>query len=232
MSQIIDEKDQPIRMSNLTLPKEYQGQYLFCFPDLLNAILKYGPITVVPTMMTRKSVLEKVGNFNWKQFCDAADIDLYLRMTQIGPIGIIDELLHKYRVFSNKDGVHIEKSRTHPAYFFLALDYWLSIPEVRKIVEPDALFRYEIQRSSDDIIRAKNMFTMSKYPESYTLLKSIVSRRAFTAGLIKRPFGYQFMLGLLLLITLRTGLGNISHYLYTRYYNPFREKNRFKPISK
>jgi hypothetical protein len=133
---------------------------------------------------------------------------------------------------SNKDGVHIEKSRTHPAYFFLALDYWLSIPEVRKIVEPDALFRHEIQRSSDDIIRAKNMFTMSKYPESYTLLKSIVSRRAFTAGLIKRPFGYQFMLGLLLLITLRTGLGNISHYLYTRYYNPFREKNRFKPISK
>lgn len=232
MSQIINEKDLPIRMKNFTLPKEYKGKHLFSFPDLFNAALKYGTITVVPTMMARKVVLDQVGNFNWQQFCSAADIDLYLRMAQVGPIGIIDEPLHKYRQTLQQETKLYNNSRTHSAHFFLALDHHLSIPDARWQAMDEALFYYELQRTSDDITRAVNMVVLGNYSEALDLLNSVFGRKEYHAGLHKKKYMRHFFLTLLLFGVLRCGLGRLAGNFYRKYYRPWRQQRQIRPLIK
>jgi len=209
MSQTIDEQDRPIRMGNLKLPKEYRDKELFSFPDFFNAVLKYGTITVVPTMMTRKTVIEKVGNFNWQQFCSAADIDLFLRMAQIGPIGIINEPLHLYRISSQQGSAQINKYRTHLAHFFKAIDYYLNSTKVRKLVKREALNMYSMYRSADQVLCAINLVLEDRITEASNLLGEVISWGAFLVAYHKPLQLVKLTFGVVLMATLRLGMGKI-----------------------
>ena len=210
MSQIIDEKDRPIRMSNFTLPKEYQGQDIFPFPDLFNAVLKYRTITVVPTMMTRKVLLDKVGNFNWRQFCSAADIDLYLRMAQIGTIGIIDEPLHKYRISPQQGTTLIDKSRTHLAHFFWVMDYWLSQTDMNQFVESSARSMYDMYRASDHVRCAMNMLVLKQPNEAKKMLKKALKVRHLYSAVQRPRKLFVLVFGYLLLWSIYFGAGPLA----------------------
>lgn len=209
-SQRIDEKDRPIRLGNITLPNEYKGKDIFSFPDLFNAALKYGTITVVPTMMARKSVLDKVGNFNWQQFCSAADIDLYLRMAQVGHIGIIDEPLHRYRISPQQGTNVVDKSRTHLAHFFWVMDSWLAKPGMHQFTESSARKIYEMYRAADHVVCAMNYLLQGEQHQAKTLLsKELKLSHIITA--MQRPQKLKSLLsGIVFLWCIRLGLGTFS----------------------
>jgi len=218
MTQTIDEKDRPIRKGCTALPIEYKGRMSFEFPVLFNAVLKYTNFLVVPTIMTRKVVLDKVGNFNWQQFCSAADIDLYLRMTQIGPIGVIDEPLHRYRIFPQQGTNLINKSRTHLAHFFWVMDSWLSNKEMHKFTESSARKFYEMYRASDHVLCAMNYLLLKQRNQAKVLLLKELKLSHFITT-IQRPRKLKTLLsGIVLLWSIRLGLGTLAgRCLYKAY---------------
>jgi len=231
MSERINEKDQPIRVGNLKLPKEFKGQDLFSFPELFNAVLKYGTITIVPTMMARKSILDKVGNFDWQQFYSASDIDLYLRIAKIGPIGIIDEPLHKYRLSPTQGSNSINKTRTHLAHFFWVLDAWLSNNENNQVVKPINYKIYKLNRVVDQISSAKNLLIMGKHNQAgIMLIKELKLTHFFTA--FQQPVNLTPLIGgIIMLVSIKLGLGTLSGKFMEKAKN-LKSQWQLKPVKK
>lgn len=229
MTQRINEQGLPIRLGNFKLPEEYRDQNIFPFPDLFNAALKYGTITIVPTMMTRKSVLDKVGNFNWQQFCSAADIDLYLRMAQFCPIGIIDEPLHRYRISAQQGTIQINKARTHLAHFFQVIDHYLTLTEVRKLANQEALKIYKMYRSSDQVYCAINFALQGKNVEALNLLDEAICFEVFLPAYHRPRQLIRIVFGAVLKASLRLGIGKIISQIGSIAYNHYRVMQH-KPI--
>ncbi len=177
MIQMIDELDRPIRLGSTRLPQELRGQEYFNFPLFFNAVLKYGTITPVPTMMTRRQVIDAVGVFRWEQFASASDIDLYLRMARWGPIGIIDEPLHRYRISVHQGSAQLNRRRTYLAHLFVTLDYYLAQPELRQIVQPQSLAVYQMERSADQVLCAMNLLAQGQVAEAKVRLRNALCWR-------------------------------------------------------
>lgn len=231
MSETINEKDQLIRVGNLKLPLEYKGQDLFSFPELFNAVLKYGTFTIVPTMMSRKSILDKVGKFNWQQFYSASDIDLYLRMSQLGSIGIINEPLHKYRLSPKQYSNLLNKSRTHLAHFFLVMETWLSNQKYYEVVMTSNYKFYEMNRAVDYVFCAKNLLISGKHNQSRILLSKELKLSHFITAL-KRPSNLRPLIsGLIILLSIKFGLGRLSGKCMAKA-KQFKLQWQLKPLKK
>lgn len=208
MMQTIDEQDRPIRMGSMRLPKELRDRFLFEFPEFFNAILKYRTFVPVPTMMTHRSVIDAVGIFRPQIFASASDIDLYLRMArQYGPIGVINEPLHKYRISNLQGSVVIANNRTTLFDFFSVIDAHLNIPEEKQVVEPQSLMFYELYRFSNLLTCVVNLLVQKNIAEARTRLSNAVKWRYFVTA-VKRPSLFtRLVIGLWLLISIYLGLG-------------------------
>lgn len=230
MMQMIDENDRHIWMGRTHLPNALHGQCRFDYATFFNAVLKYGTFTPVPTMMTRRQVVDTVGGFQWEKFASASDIDLYLRMAQLwGQIGIIDEPLHLYRISTQQGGAQINKSRTFRAHFLMVMEYYLSMSEVCKVAQPDSVLRYEIHCAADDIVRAMNMCIEGRQAEARRLIDTVYLKPSFRAGLRDIDYSRLFILGAVFALSLRMGLGKIAAFIYGSIYQPWRARRRMRP---
>ncbi len=207
MTRRIDDQDRPVRMGDTRLPRALRGQNVFEAPALLNAVLKYGNFMVVPTMLARKVALDAAGGFRWERFASASDIDLYLRMADWGPIGIIDEPLHKYRVSSEQGSFLWSRRRTSLADFFLVLDARLAEPGVREAAEPQSLSLYELQRAADQVLCAMNLLAQDRVIEARGLLKEAVNARQFVTSFRRPRLLARLIIGLGFRASVACGLG-------------------------
>lgn len=228
-TQKIDEFDRPIRRGSIRLLEELRGKEEFDFPDLLNAVLKHGNFLTVPTMMVRRESLDKAGSFDLK-FCTAGDIDLWLRLSRLGTVGIIDEPLHKYRISENQGSAQIFKFRTYRSHFLQVMDHYLSIPEFRQLVKPKAFRYYEMSSISDDIVRSMNMFVLGNVTDARSLMKSALFHPAFIKGLRTKKFARQFLMSLPTFMVIQLGLSKIICSLYESQYKPLRQHRRLRPL--
>jgi glycosyltransferase involved in cell wall biosynthesis len=224
-TQAIDEFDRPIRNGPIRLPEEIKDREEFDFPDLLNAVLEHGNFLTVPTMMARRESLDKAGSFDL-QFCTAADIDLWLRLSRLGTVGIIDEPLHKYRISENQGSSQLFKLRTYRAHFLQVMDHYLSIPKFRQLVTAQAFRSYEMYGITDDVIRAANMFLLGNVADARLLMKSALSRPEFKEGLRKKNFARQFFLSLAVFLAIQLGLRKLLYSFYENHYRPWRRYGR------
>ena len=232
MLRTICDNGQPIRIGSRRLPPELRGQQCFDYETLFNAILTHSNFLPASSVMLRRSALEAVGGFNEQQWRTSADLEMWLRIAQRYAISIIDEPLLNYRVSQIHFSAQYNKLRTTVWDFFIVIDHFLDIPEVRQRVRPEALFRYEMQRTSDDIIRAANMIVLGEIPNARSLLKSACSRLAFKAGLRDLVFARRFWLGNLLRLSLWLGLGNLGGKVYKNVYQPWLMKQRLQPLTR
>lgn len=208
MMQAIDEQDRPIRMGSMRLPEELRGQDRFGFPDYFNAVLKYCTFTPVPTMMTRRAVLDKAGNFRWQKYATAADVDLYLRMArQCGPIGVIDEPLHHYRVAERQVSSQLANGRTTLPDFHAVINAHLDDPEERQVVQPQSLALYELGRAYDHVLCATNLLAQGKTAEARGHLREALHCRYFATAFRRSRLPVRLLVGLFLLVSIRLGLG-------------------------
>ena len=208
LMQRIDEQDRPIRLGQIRLPAELDGWDLFAFSEFLDAVLKYGTFTPVPTMMTRREVIDAVGVFRWQMCGTASDIDLYLRMArQWGPIGLIHEPLHLYRVSDQQGSMLIARNRTELADFFRALDAHLSDPDERQFAEPQALALYELQRANDQLLCAMNLLAQDKVAEARARLQQALQARHFVTALRRPRVLARLLVGACFWVSTFLGLG-------------------------
>ena len=225
--QHIDEQDRPTRMGRSHVPGELAGQNLFPWPEFFNAVLKYGTFTPVPTMMTRREVIDAVGVFNWQLCGSASDIDLYLRMAyQWGAIGLIDEPLHLYRVSEQQGTALIARNRIELADFFRAIDLHLSNPDERQYAEPQALALYQAQRAGDRIVCAMHLLVQGKIAEARVMLQPAMHMRYFRSALKNPRLLLRLMMGVCFLVSIRLGLGTLLGKLVYRIHQRDLQRRR------
>ena len=232
MSQFINEQDQPIRWGSMQLPKKLRGRDYFNYHEFLNATLEYCAFTSVPTMMTRREVINSVGNFHWQQFKSASDIDLYLRMAkEWGPIGIINEQLHKYRISEQQGTAIINKNRTELPDYFYSIDAHLNNVKNLKYVKIRSLSLYALHRAHYQRLCAVTLLMQGKVIEAEILLKEVLYWRHFVTAYQRPRILFDLLIGLLLLISIHLGGGTYVGQKVDWAYKRKKMKDR-KPIGK
>jgi len=144
----------------------------------------------------------------------------------LGTVGIIDEPLHKYRISENQASAQLFKFRTYRSHFLQVMDHYLSIPEFRQLVKPQAFRYYEMYSVSDDITRAMNMFFLGNVADARLLMKSALSRPEFREGLRTKNFARPFLLSLPVFLAIQLGLRKLLYLLYEKHYKPWRQYGR------
>lgn len=229
MSQRIDAYDRPIKEGPIKLPQELRGKEIFHYAGFLNYTLKYGTFVSVPTMMSTREIIDRVGVFNWEKYATASDIDLYLRMVKVGPLGVIDEPLHNYRISDQQGSAQIFYKRAFLLHFFDVIDHYISKPEVRKLVQKNALSLYRMQRGADQILCAMNLLTQGRTDEAESSLKEALTWKHFIIS-VKRPrLCARYIVGLIFLISSYLGFGTFSGRQIDNLYQ-YNQKKRRQPI--
>lgn len=206
--QMIDEDNRPIRMGITSLPDELRGRLTFDFGTLLNAVLAHSNFLSTPSVMLRRSVIEKVGGFNERQFMTSADLEMWSRIAHHGyEIAIIDQPLLKYRISQRQFGDQYNKLRTTSADIYGVLDHYLSQPGVRAMVQPQSLALYELQRANDCVLCAMNLLVQGKVAEAQIRLREALHSPNFVTGLRRPNLLVNLTVGLFFLISTHIGLG-------------------------
>lgn len=150
---VIDENDKVI--DTFRLPLKITGNTPYTYRELLPVMLEHGNILLCPSAMIRGEVYKKMAPFRYDQFGSASDLDMWLRVTQTGPVIIIDEKLLKYRVSSTQWSSTL-KGRTEEADSFRVLDFQITQAGTEYNLSSDTLGMYELRRMEDQIFCALN----------------------------------------------------------------------------
>jgi hypothetical protein len=92
----------------------------------------------------------KIKHWNGDQFKTSADLDVWLRLTQIGNFGFLTSPLIKYREAQASTSYRLKKVRTHRHDLFLVLDMYKSE------LENDGLGHYSFLECKDLALRIFN----------------------------------------------------------------------------
>ena len=96
---VVGEDERPIRRVTRKLPFAVRRRVTLNFVTLMNAILVHNNFLPTPSVMLRRSVIEKMDGFDERQFLTSADLEMWLRIARRGyEIAIIDQPLLNYRI--------------------------------------------------------------------------------------------------------------------------------------
>lgn len=205
---MIGEDGRPIRMVTSKFP--FAGRRVtFDFSTLMNAILVHNNFLPTPSVMLRRSVIEKMGGFDERQFLTTADLEMWLRIARQGyKIAIIDKPLLKYRISQRQFGAQYNKLRTTLGDIFKVLDHYLSQPGVRVMVQPRSLALYELQRANDQLLCAMNLLAQGKVDEARVPLREALHWRHFATTLIRPRLLFNLTVGSFFFVSTYVGLGS------------------------
>jgi len=137
---MIGEDSRPIRRGTRKLPFAVRRRGTFDFDTLMNTILVHNNFLPTPSLMLRRSVIEKIGGFDERQFLTSAYLERWLWIArQDHEISIIDRPLLKYRTSLRRFGGQYNTLRTMLAAIIEVFDHYLSQPGVRVITQPQSL---------------------------------------------------------------------------------------------
>lgn len=109
-------------------PDEFKNNnyYQFNFEQLFSLILKYDNFLITPSVMADVTIYKNlIKSWNGEQFKTSADLDVWLRFSEIKDIGIITEKLISYRMSTASFSYRTKFSRIIPRDMFLIIDYYL-----------------------------------------------------------------------------------------------------------
>jgi len=209
LASLINDRDEIIGEGKL--PAKLRRKRVFHYPEIFFSILEKGNFLVCPSSMVRGKLYKELAPFDIQRFGTSADLDMWLRILEKGPIAVLDEKLMNYRVSTTHGSYQWSFVRTEEADFFKAMDYHLSVKSGVMDIPRSVLDKYEFQRSLDKIVRAINHLNKRESAEAKRLLRESVSTRAFRGamGNITRPRTVAFWLCSILLL----GSGHLRPYL-------------------
>jgi GT2 family glycosyltransferase len=209
MARLINDRDETIGGSKL--PAKLRRKRVFRYPEIFFSILESGNFLMTPSCMVRGKLYKELAPFDGQRFGTSADLDMWLRILEKGPIAVLDEKLMNYRVSTTHGSYQWPFVRTEEADFFKVMDYHLSVKSGVMDIPRSVLDKYEFQRSLDKIVRAINHLNKRESAEAKRLLRESVSTRAFRGamGNITRPRAVAFWLCSILLL----GSGHLRPYL-------------------
>ncbi len=131
----------------------------FNFQELFSLILQYDNFLITPSVMARTDIYkDKIKSWNGEKFKTSADLDVWLRFSEIKDIGIITEKLISYRMSTASFSYRTKFSRTVPRDMFLVLDYYMEKYNNLDFDKAD----YEYLKFKDNIMVAGNKILNNK----------------------------------------------------------------------
>lgn len=98
----------------------------FDFQQLFSLILKYDNFLITPSVMAKTEIYtDQIKSWNGRKFKTSADLDVWLRFSEIKDIGIITDKLISYRMSVASFSYRTKFSRLFPRDMFLVIDYYL-----------------------------------------------------------------------------------------------------------
>lgn len=170
MAEGIDSAGSAVREYKLPAGISAGRDGLYTFETLFKAVLKYGNFFFCPSVMARTSVYQgKIGAWNEAEFRTSADLDVWFRMMQAGPVAIIDKPLLRYRLAANSYSYKAARSRTARPDIFLVLDRYIAGAVPGQLSRRDRL-NYRLQVLRDNANRAFNLLLKGERAQGLRLL--------------------------------------------------------------
>jgi glycosyltransferase involved in cell wall biosynthesis len=172
MDRWIDAEGRARGSTRETLPSEFRRGGCFDRATLVAGLMRHRNIFLrFPTLMTRTELIRKVGPFDQARFGLSADVDMYLRLARLGPIGIIDEELMSYRTFPGQWTARERWLRTDRDSLRDVIDHHASDPAVSPRIDQRTAARARYHARADDTRRAANAIILGRRADAAEILR-------------------------------------------------------------
>jgi len=174
MAQSIDEEGKPGR--TYTLPSEliHAESTLYEFPEIFRVMLKYGNFIFCPSAMAKTSVYRDcIKIWDSGNFGNSADLDVWLRILKLHPVGILPEPLLFYRGAAMSSYSYTAvRTKTDPHNMLRVFETYMA-EYARDLMGPKEKADYARLVMNDNVNRAFNFAAMSKPAEAKALLAGV-----------------------------------------------------------
>lgn len=179
----IDPSGRPF--GRLELPSELRGERPLTYPEVLNAVLRYGNTFLrASSSLVRRDVYESVGLFS-QAYGLRGDLEMWLRIARAYPVAIIERHLVRYRWGHENVSQGYERLRTQPELTFSLLDERLAAGDVA-LARPEALRSFEGRRAEDALIVTANLYTLDRRADGQAMLREARLRRLLGTRQVRR----------------------------------------------
>lgn len=199
---LIDELNQTIGAIRQPQKLAAKGP-LHHFPAVFKAILEYSNFLICPSVMALTSLYqEEIKSWRGELFGGSADLDVWLRMLQHHPIGILPQATMRYRISHSQWSAKVRLD-TSRADFFRVIDHYMAMEDIRQLLIEEDIINYEGLERRDQVMRAANALIQDQPDQAMKLCPDVFSITSFRAALKTRR-------GLIVLL--------LSMYLKTVFY--------------
>ncbi len=196
MARVIDERGREV--SRYRLPGELKrlNKTVFHLDEIFKAVLKNeNSFLVCPSVMLRKSVIERLGGWEHEHYRFTSDLGLWFKIARDYPVAIIDEPLVRYRISPQQGSQRITRERTERDGYLKVIEDFM--PQINT----DGFEKYYWASCIKDLgFRALNLSAAGNIPESRTLARQAIKefwKRARDVWSIRRAV-FWFIVSLFL----------------------------------
>jgi glycosyltransferase involved in cell wall biosynthesis len=157
----------------LHIPPEVRGGRPLDYSVILNALLSYkNTFLCGPASMVRSRVYKNVGGYRGSEFGIAADLEMWVRIAEKYPIGILEDYLLRYRFGHGNLTQNYYRLRTEVERHFGIMDLYLERGG-KKIATDDALKALEAHRAEDQLMVAANHYIIGRQADCRAILSKV-----------------------------------------------------------
>ncbi|MEI7482581.1 MAG: glycosyltransferase [Elusimicrobiota bacterium] len=161
------------RSYRLPLALSARPSGLYDFPAIFKAMLKHGNFLLCPGAMARSEIYkDHIKHWNGDRFNTSADLDVWLRILQKYPIGVINKPLFNYRVSPASFSYGAGRAKTEPHDLLRVFEAYAA-GFARDLMGPEEKSDYSRLLMNDNVNRSFNLAAMGKPAEARALLAGV-----------------------------------------------------------
>jgi glycosyltransferase involved in cell wall biosynthesis len=209
---VIDQTGAPIGKLSVPVPSHLENG-LYDFPTLFKSILKSSNFLICPSAMVRTEIyLNEIKCWQGDLFGSAADLDVWLRISQTHSIAILHQPLIRYRVSTTQSTHSLIRLRTERAEFFRVIDRYLDTPHVRDFLNNEDYMHFRWLERTDRVVRTANLFVLERFDEAAKLISQFNFPDALRAAVSNRRGLVTFFAGLYLYVVSVLGMHTFGRF--------------------
>ncbi|WP_332701000.1 glycosyltransferase family A protein [Devosia sp.] len=194
---------------------------LYSFEQIFKAVLEHSNFMICPSFMARTHIYQQeIGRWRGELFRSSADLDVWLRVLERHPCGILPDHLMSYRI-SRLQWSAAVRDNTERADFFLVIDHYLEKPEVRAVLDESDLRNVERLERRDRAMRAVNALIAGDLEHARTLSSGLFSPEGITNAFQSRRDLLTVVLGTLVSLAVALRASDIARPLLRHFKSSF-----------
>lgn len=176
------------RIGSITTPSTLinNDKGLYNFDEIFKAIIKNSNFLICPSAMVRTRIYkDHIKKWRGELFGTGADLDVWLRIAQKYPIGIIRRKLINYRIGMSQGSASVRLD-TEPGKIFKIIDYYLSESKNHHLINDELKINYNRLKLRDQVGRSINYFIVGDYNNAVIICKNIWTKDGIRSALETR----------------------------------------------